>query len=259
MEEEKKTPSIFDYKARVIDDENGINGFVAIMITAILMILFEVFLFRFMGMNDIKNNLSGVKKTMMETVDERMLGNKKYCSYLLSSKNRTKHSDELYNKLCKDKYNTTDLQKEIQNVTEYMSIDDVSDIDELIKFNNINKILNTMTNDTDIIKYSFYDYFRKHPEFVLAYNKTNTDMKEKLNTELFLNGIELVLPFFIILIVARMTSKVKKLCWPNIIANVGLTILGLILFQLMFYFAVTMKYIYEGDKPEEVIKNFMNS
>lgn len=264
------------FKTHILYNNDGYNGFVTILFTAILTTFFEVVFFMNVGLNDIQRSLDGMKNKMKLNLDHKLLGSDKYCNYLFNT-TKTKHSEDIFNKYCKDfkknqkknNNNNDEINEFILKLKQSSQINNVlglggaasilygSDIKSQVE--NIESILKSVTDisDPEILASSLYDYYRQHPEFAQSGNVVKNLLKDKYNNEINNNAWELIM--FIITILCtiifmfKMTSGNYNFSIKRVIWNFVFVAFGIIAFQIYFYYNVATKYEFEGTNYAELI------
>jgi hypothetical protein len=267
------------FKNNILYNNDGYNGFVTILFTAILMTLFEVVFFMNIGLKDISLSLMHLKNKLKINLDSNLLGNQKYCNYLYNT-TRTKHSDEIFDKHCqnfKKKHinneNNDEINEFILKLKQSTQINSVLGgaasvlygVDIKSQVENIESILKSVTDisDPEILISSLYDYYRQHPEFAKGNSVIKELLKNKFNTEVNNNAWELLIFITTILITIIFMFKTapnsngfsaKRVLW-----NFAFITSGIIAFQIYFYYNVGTQYEFEGNELAELIDFYKKS
>lgn len=267
------------FKNHILYNNDGYNGFVTILFTAILMTFFEVVFFMNIGLKDITNSLNALQNKFKLNLDSNLLGNQKYCNYLYNT-TRTKHSDDVFNEYCQDFKNTQTKTENKAEINEFiLKLKQSTQIDSKLgnaaailygedidsKVNNIELILKSVTSisDPEILISSLYDYYRQHPELVQGNNVVKNLLKNKFNTEVNNNGWELII-FIItflmtIIFMFKTAPNTRDFSMSRVLWRFAFVSSGIIAFQIYFYFNVAKKYVFEGDDLAELIDFYKKS
>lgn len=193
------------FKVHIINDEEGYNGFITLLFTSLIMVIFKVIFFLNIGLPDVKNGIDSLKDDLKSTLDTKLLGSPDYCSFLRNT-TRTKHSNEIYNKYCNNNFDD-----EIYKIKKNSKIPTNTN-DIFGQISNIEDILGSITNlSGGVITSSLYDYYRKHPELIQSNNVIKNLLKDKFNTEVRRNAYELVFYIFSILSVIVITYSATRI------------------------------------------------
>tara|TARA_B110000263_G_scaffold142679_1_gene123869 strand:+ start:1767 stop:2642 length:876 start_codon:yes stop_codon:yes gene_type:complete len=284
---------MFDFiKRNLLNDRDGINGIITIILCAILLTTFEVLFFMNIGLPNIQSGLKlGLKKIKNE-VDKKILGNKNYCKYLqnrLNSNSATDHSKNIISNFC----NNTDINEIIEKKQKafewHTAIEKTNDIyntfydnknshlgkysyyfhdyDQISQFKTIENIIISIFDKTenmanpDVITSSIYDYYRKHPEILKSSSVVKNILQNKFNEEVAMNSWELIgflcSGFIIFTGMFKMLGNNHFINWQGILQNVSFTVFFIIIFQIYFYKNVSMKYEYDGLSFDEIINYYI--
>tara|TARA_Y100000389_G_scaffold3807_1_gene3666 strand:+ start:1888 stop:2709 length:822 start_codon:yes stop_codon:yes gene_type:complete len=266
------------FKTHILYNNDGYNGFVALLFTAILMALFEVLFFLNVGLKDVKSGLDGLQNKIKTDLDAKLLGSDKYCNYLYNTI-RTRHSNKIFDKYCKNKINKKTKQEnendynelilKIKQSTQLSDIGKTASVlygtDVKSQVENIENILKSVTSisDPELLISSLYDYYREHPEFAHSNNVIKNLLKDKLNVEVERNAWELLVFVITILLTIifmfRMTTNKYNFSPSRVLWNFSTVAAGIISFQIYFYFNVASQYEYDGSDITELIDFYKKS
>ncbi len=268
------------FKTHILYNNDGYNGFITILFTAILMMFFEVVFFMNIGLNDIKKSLDILKNKLKVNIDKKLLGNEKYCNYLYKTI-KTDHSNKIFNKYCKDNYNNNNNNNELNEYI--LKLKQSSEINNILgigktasiiygtdiksQVENIESILRSITDmsDPDIIISSLYDYYREHPEFAKSGGVIKNILKDKYNNEINNNAWELIIIVITILSTIIFMFKIcddpnkkSEISIKRVLWNFAFVFFGIVAYQIYFYYNIALKYQYYGNNYLELIDYYKN-
>jgi len=263
------------FKKNILNDKEGINGFITILFTAIFITLFEIIFFINIGLKDVKAGINSLQNKLKLDIDEKLLGNDKYCNFLYNSI-RTKHSNDIFDKFCKNKKNKKTKQEYNLEYNELLSsLKKSSTSNDLIavlngtdlktQTDNISNVLKSVSSisDPELLLSSLYDYYRSHPEIGQSNNVVKQMLQNKYNTEITRNAWELFVFIIAILLTIifmfNMSNISNKIEYNKVMWNFAFISACIAIFQINFFYNVAKKYQYEGNDTTEIIDYYIKS
>tara|TARA_B110000259_G_scaffold8993_2_gene9927 strand:+ start:8937 stop:9695 length:759 start_codon:yes stop_codon:yes gene_type:complete len=245
---------------KLIYDKRGYSGFITIILVAIILTIFEILFFSIVIVDGVSASTNDVVVNIKKTLNKKYLSNKSYCYFLYKNKafinlGVTDDNDEHQNHSFNNFYN---------NCRNY----DNSDFDDLENKLNLENKVDTEKYNNEIFTSSLYDYFNKHPEMLMGNDVLVKETKKIINLQSLYNGLELLIIFLLVMAVTSFAynnagnKELKKTSKMNIFANVSLTLIFIIYFQIYFYRNITTgdnPYEFPGSSTNEIFKYYLDN